>query len=154
MSKGMYCSASQWIDSASSSWLIWGRLIFLTMTALPETLVATSFVLILWALKRRWIASITAPESMMAPSTIASGGSGSMPMFTSWYSAPPLPPGFSSTALTAEEPMSRPTSPFFFRTEPREPPLCRRLSNSLRPPLTAPPGLQNGTVDEIRTYDR
>ena len=38
MSKGMYCSASQWIDSASSSWLIWGRLIFLTMTALPETL--------------------------------------------------------------------------------------------------------------------
>ena len=42
MSKGMYCSASQWIDSASSSGLIWGRLIFLTMTALPETLVATS----------------------------------------------------------------------------------------------------------------
>ena len=61
MSKGMYCSASQWIDSASSSGLIWGRLIFLTMTALPETLVATSFVLIFWALKRRWMASMTAP---------------------------------------------------------------------------------------------
>ena len=49
MSKGMYCSASQWIDSASSSGLICGRLIFLTMTALPETLVATSAVLIFWA---------------------------------------------------------------------------------------------------------
>ena len=82
MSKGMYCSASQWMDSASSSGLIWGRLIFLTMTALPETLVATSVVLILWALNRRWMASMTAPESMMAPSTMASGGSGSMPMFS------------------------------------------------------------------------
>ena len=40
MSNGMYCSASQWMDSASSSVLIWGRLIFLTMTALPETPVA------------------------------------------------------------------------------------------------------------------
>ena len=84
MSKGMYCSASQWMDSASSSGLIWGRLIFLTMTALPDTLVATSFVLIFWEVKRRWMASITAPESMMAPSTMASGGRGSIPMFRSW----------------------------------------------------------------------
>ena len=83
MSKGMYCSASQWIDSASSSGLICGRLIFLTMTAFPQTLVATSEVLIFWALKTRWMASITAPESMIAPSTMASGGSGSMPMLTS-----------------------------------------------------------------------
>src|SRR5881409_1505930 len=113
MSKGMYCSASQWIDSASSSGVIWGRLIFLTMTALPETLVATSFVLIFWAVKRRWMASMTAPESMMAPSTMASGGRGSRPRFTSWYSLPAFPPGFSSTALMADDPISTPTSPFF-----------------------------------------
>ena len=69
------------------------------------------------------MASITAPESMMAPSTIASGGRGSMPMLTSWYSAPPLPPAFSSTALIAEEPMSSPTSPFFFPNRAHESPL-------------------------------
>ena len=114
MSKGMYCSASQWIDSWSSSGVICGRLIFLTMTALPETLVATSEVLTFCAPKTRWMASITAPESMIAPSTMASGGRGSTPMLTSWYSAPPLPPCFSSTTLMAEEPMSTPTSPFFF----------------------------------------
>ena len=83
MSKGMYCSASQWIDSASSSWLIWGRLIFLTITAFPDTEVATSVVLIFWVWKRRWMASMTAPLSMIAPSTMASGGKGSMPMLTS-----------------------------------------------------------------------
>src|SRR2546428_8364834 len=113
MSKGMYCSASQWIDSASSSGVIWGRLIFLTITALPDTLGATSFVLFCWAVNRRWMASMTAPESMMAPSTMASGGRGSRPRFTSWYSFPALPPGFSSTALMADDPMSTPTSPFF-----------------------------------------
>ena len=118
MSNGMYCSASQWMDSASSSELICGRLIFLTMTALPETPVATSPVLILLSWNRRWIESITAPESMIAPSTIASGGSGSIPMFRSWYSSPPLPPTLSSTALTAEEPMSTPTSPFFLPKRP------------------------------------
>src|SRR6266496_4657398 len=113
MSKGMYCSASQWIDSASSSVLIWGRLIFLTMTALPETLVATSWVLILLAWKSRWMASMTAPESMIAPSTIASGGRGSRPMLSSWNSSPPLPPDLTSTAFTADEPMSTPTTVFF-----------------------------------------
>src|SRR6185503_18628314 len=119
MSKGMYCSASQWMDSASSSGLICGSEIFLTMTALPETLVATSLVLIFWEVKSRWIASMTAPESMIAPSTIASGGSASIPMLTSWCSAPPLPPDLSSTALTAEDPMSSPTSPFFFPNRPK-----------------------------------
>src|SRR3990172_8502197 len=113
MSKGMYCSASQWIDSASSSCDIGGRVIFFTITALPETEVATSAVLIFWVVKSLWMASITAPESMMAPSTMASGGRASMPRFRSWYSAPPLPPAFSSTALIAEDPMSTPTSPFF-----------------------------------------
>ncbi len=112
MSKGMYCSASQWIDSPSSSALICGREIFLTMTALPETLVATSLVLILRLAKRRLIASTIAPESMMAPSTMASGGSISIPAFVSLNSVPALPTGFNSMSLTHEEPMSRPTSLF------------------------------------------
>ena len=59
------------------------------------------------------MASMTAPESMIAPSTIASGGRVSMPDVDELVLAPPLPPDFSSTALTAEEPMSSPTSPFF-----------------------------------------
>ncbi len=118
MSKGMYCSASQWIDSDSSSALIWGSEIFLTITAFPETPVATSGVLILFSWNRRWIASMTAPASMIAPSTIASGGSDSTPMFRSWNSSPPLPPTLSSTAFTAEEPMSTPTMPFFLPNRP------------------------------------
>jgi hypothetical protein len=32
MSKGMYCSASHWMDSASSSWDIAGTWIFLMIT--------------------------------------------------------------------------------------------------------------------------
>ena len=32
MSKGMYCSASHWIDSSSSSWVIRGIEIFLMIT--------------------------------------------------------------------------------------------------------------------------
>jgi len=46
MSKGMYCSASHLIDSASSASVICGRLIFLTMTALPESDAATSLVFV------------------------------------------------------------------------------------------------------------
>ena len=44
MSNGMYCSASHWIASASSASVITGTEIFLTMTALPESEAATSFV--------------------------------------------------------------------------------------------------------------
>ena len=40
MSKGMYCSASHWIDSASSSGDIAGSVIFLMMTEWPEREVA------------------------------------------------------------------------------------------------------------------
>ena len=78
MSNGMYCSASQKIDSASSASVITGRLIFLTMTALPEREAATSFDLKAWFSNRRRMASATAVPSMMAPSTMLSGGTGSM----------------------------------------------------------------------------
>ena len=135
--------------------LIWGRLIFLTITALPETPVQTSGVLIFCAAKSRWIASMTAPESMMAPSTMASGGSGSMPMFVSWYSAPPLPPALSSTALMAEDPMSRPTRPFFLPNKPTgaSPGLPTALASDRSVcPLAATPEFRNR--DEIRSYER
>jgi len=56
------------------------------------------------------------------------GGSASMPMFRSWNSSPPLPPTLSSTALTAEEPMSTPTSPFFLPKGPRASPLVTVLA--------------------------
>ena len=78
MSNGMYCSASQWIDSASSAAVITGRAIFLTMTALPDSEATTSLRLeAAWSSKMRRMASATATASMMAPSTIVSGGIGS-----------------------------------------------------------------------------
>ncbi len=75
-------------------------------------------VLIRLSWKSLWIESITAPASMIAPSTIASGGSDSIPMFRSWNSSLPLPPTLISTALTADEPMSTPTNPFFLPKRP------------------------------------
>ena len=45
MSNGMYCSASHRIDSARSSSSISGRVTFLTITAFPDTAVATRLVL-------------------------------------------------------------------------------------------------------------
>ena len=61
----MYCSASQWMDSASSCSLMAGSWIFLTITELPLMAVATSVVLIRYSEKSRWIASITEVESMI-----------------------------------------------------------------------------------------
>ena len=54
------------------------------------------------------MASATAPPSMMAPSTMLSGGTGSMAKAATLDS--PCPTAFSSTALTALEPMSSPTT--------------------------------------------
>ena len=80
------------------------------MTALPESEAQTSLVLnALLLSKTRRIASATAAASMMAPSTIASGGTGSLPKAAT---RKPLPDGFSSTALTALDPMSSPTTDF------------------------------------------
>ena len=55
-----------------------GRLIFLTMTALPESEAATSLVLKALFSNSRRMASATAAPSMMAPSTMLSGGTGSV----------------------------------------------------------------------------
>src|SRR5262245_14176114 len=82
------------------------------MTALPESDAATSFVLIAPLVNKRRIASATAPPSMMAPSTMLSGGTGSEPNAATLN---PLPAGLSSTALTALEPISRPTRDFALR---------------------------------------
>ena len=49
----------------------------MTITALPESEAATSFDLNALFWKRRRIASATAVPSMMAPSTMLSGGTGS-----------------------------------------------------------------------------
>ena len=49
------------------------------MTALPESDAATSLVLKAFDSKTRRIASATAAPSMMAPSTMLSGGIGSLP---------------------------------------------------------------------------
>ena len=56
-----------------------GRLIFLTMTALPDSDAATSLLLKALFSKSRLMASTTAVPSMMAPSTMLSGGIGSLP---------------------------------------------------------------------------
>jgi hypothetical protein len=56
-----------------------GSEIFLTMTALPDSEAATSFVLMFRPSNRRRMASATAAPSMIAPSTMLSGGSASVP---------------------------------------------------------------------------
>src|SRR3954453_6091395 len=82
------------------------------MTALPERGAAASLVLIAPLAKSRRIASATAPPSMIAPSTMLSGGTGSLPNAATLNA---LPAAFSSTALTALEPISRPTRDFALR---------------------------------------
>src|SRR5262249_23197151 len=88
-----------------------GRLIFFTITALPESEAATSLDLKALFSNRRLIESATAVPSMMAPSTMLSGGIGSI---ANAMPLNPLPAGFSSTALTALDPMSSPTTDFDF----------------------------------------
>ena len=82
-SKGMYCSASHWIDSSSSSWVMRGIEIFLMMTEWPRTPMATSFVFTFCWATSSWIASTMAEEFMSWPSTMASGGSGASPQASS-----------------------------------------------------------------------
>src|SRR4029450_5214887 len=110
MSNGMYCSASQWIESASSASVITGNAIFLTITALPDSEATTSFALKRLVSKMRRIASATVTASMTAPSTIVSGGIDSDAQGTTLKTLDPF--GFNSMALTALDPMSRPTTGF------------------------------------------
>src|SRR5688572_2717068 len=88
-----------------------GREIFLTITAFPDRDAATSFVLKAFDSKTRRIDSATAALSMMAPSTMLSGGTGSLAKAAT---RKPLPAAFNSTALTALEPMSSPTTDRLF----------------------------------------
>ena len=113
MSNGTYCSASHRMDSESSSSGIVGSMIFLTMTEWPDTDTATFGFFTPVDARSREIVSTTREESMIAPSTIASGESTSRPALTSW-NVPSLP-SFNSTSFTADEPMSRPTRFFAFR---------------------------------------
>ena len=115
----MYCSASQWMDSASSCSLIDGSWIFLTMTELPLMAVATSCVLMRYSENSRWIASMTDVESIIWPSTMASWGRYSSPIVVSCQVSPF--PGFISTALTELDPMSSPTRFFFLPKRPMGP---------------------------------
>src|SRR3954470_7977903 len=68
---------------------------------------------------RREIVSTTSDESMIDPSTIASGERRSIPSLTSSY----VPPffSFSSTSFTAEEPISRPTTFLLFEKNTAHP---------------------------------
>ncbi len=110
-SKGMYRSASHWMDSANSSSVITGRLIFLTITEWPETEVTTSFVLILKLLIRSRIVSTITTESIRDPSTMASGG---MVAMAELINRCPLLVSVSSTTLMELEPISKPITSFFF----------------------------------------
>ena len=134
----MYCSASQWIDSASSASVITGRLIFLTMTALPESDATMSRVLIRLPSSRRRIASATAAASMMAPSTMVSPGTGSVPNATTLKDRPD---GRSSTALTALDPMSSPTTGLVLRNTP-----CPLLRCHEDPPAPTTPAVSARSV--------
>src|SRR5262249_42887814 len=107
MSNGTYCSASQRIDSASSSGDMAGREIFLMMTECPDREVPNSGLRTFSAETIRLTVSTTREASMMAPSTIASGERLSRPVLTRRY--PPPFASFSSTSLIAEDPISSPT---------------------------------------------
>ena len=66
------------------------------MTALPDSEAATSLVLKALFSNTRRIASATAAPSMIAPSTMLSGGTGSMAKATTLK---PLPAGFQLDGL-------------------------------------------------------
>src|SRR5829696_10595352 len=104
----MCSSACQSMEPSSSSRVICGTMMFLTMTELPETPAATRSVLNWCRLKTPEMTPDTSFSSMIWPSTTVSGWRPSKPRLTS-ESAPDLPA--SSTALTELEPMSRPTRP-------------------------------------------
>src|SRR5215475_8844039 len=114
------------MDSPSSDGVITGRLIFLTMTELPDSDAATSFVLNALFSNSRRIASATAAPSMIAPSTMLSGGTGSLARATT---RKPFPAGLSSTALTALDPISRPTTAFVFLVRPNTSQSCLSLKS-------------------------
>ena len=82
-SKGMYCSASHWMESSSSSCVMRGSWIFLMMTEWPRTPMATSRAFTLCSASSSWMACTIAAEFMSAPSTMVSGGSRATPKASS-----------------------------------------------------------------------
>src|SRR5438067_5924048 len=147
-SKGMYCSASHWIDSSSSSCVIFGIEIFLMITEWPLTPMATSRFFSLYWLTSCRMASTMAVEFISAPSTITSGASGDTPKASRIY---PRFASFSCTSFTELEPMSRPRAslPFAMFRVPRR---CRRRyhrnfycpKKRPLPPLRGPAGAVSG----------
>ncbi len=112
MSKGMYCSASLLIYSASSSSSMTSRFTFLTMTEYPDMEMPTLVFLILRLLKRVAIIFPTSSGSCRTPSSTDPSGIAALPRATTMY---PLPVFCSLQTLTAEEPISTPvTSCSFF----------------------------------------
>ena len=80
-----------------------------------------------------------------------------MPMFMSWNSSPPLPPAFSSTTLTAEEPMSTPTTLFFLLPNRATGASLQRptlRSDSVLKPATVPAVVFTARGVITRTEDR
>ena len=107
MSKGMCCSASQRMDSLISDVDIFGKLTRLAMTEPPDTPITVSVAWIPpWASAWR-MACWTAAACRISPPWMEPTGTGAMPNPTSSYDSPV---GRSSTALTALEPMSSPTT--------------------------------------------
>src|SRR6185295_3551906 len=112
---GMYCSASNWMEASTSDSVATGRTTRFTMTEWPETPAAVLLSLNFPATMARLMASVTAGESMIAPSTTASGPSGSQAKPVIWY---PFLDLVSSTALIELEPISRQTSGLDFLKRP------------------------------------
>src|SRR5215212_6386986 len=119
------------------------------MTALPEREAHTSLLLNALLLSNtRRMASATAPPSRMAPSTIASGGTCSIPNAATRN---PLPAGLSSTALTVLEPMSSPTTDLGLRNKgtdcsPGRPdPRHTWSAGSIDPRSACPADIANGS---------
>src|SRR5262245_37642969 len=121
-----------------------GRVIFLTITELPDSEAATSLVLKRRFSNSRRMASATAPLSMMAPSTMLSAGIGST---ANAVTLKLLPDGLSSTAFTALDPISNPTTAFGF-------PNPNMVLFTLPKPVPDLNRAENGLFFEIRVQER
>src|SRR6185436_8515103 len=103
----MYCSASQGIASLNSAWLMAGSDKRLTITAWPESAAATRARLMRNVSNTASTASMTAVGTAAAPSWRLPSGIGASPAATRDQ---PLRPRLRTTAFTALDPMSRPTT--------------------------------------------
>ena len=107
MSNGMYCSASQRIDSSSSSRVIVGRLIFFTITEWPDTAVATFFAADAGVVDR--LADRLGDRARVQERALDDRLGRQLRDAEVRAARCPCGLTATSTALTDEEPMSRPT---------------------------------------------